>query len=278
MGKVLFQKVKLLLPLMNPAKLKDFLDRKFEEYNQPFFIKDDPVSIPHLFSQQQDIEIAGFFAATLAWGRRNSIINSCNRLLELMENQPYEFIMNKNENPATLNSFVKFAHRTFNSADLFTFLDFLHYHYTVQKEQSLETAFTKDVKAGDKNTENALNGFYNYFFNSRIEFEKRTMKHVAAPFKKSACKRLNMFLRWMVRKDNKGVDFGIWKNISPSQLICPLDVHVARVSRHFNLLNEKQTNWKAAVELTENLKSFDPNDPVKYDFALFALGAMEKHG
>lgn len=263
---------------MNTAKLKDFLDSKVDEYNQPFFIKEDPVSIPHLFTKKQDIEIAGFFAATFAWGNRKSIINSCKRLFWLMDNQPYEFILDKNHNPAKLDSFMKFAHRTFNSADLFTFLDFLHYHYAVKKEESLETAFTKHMSKNDSDTENALNGFYSYFFNENVEFEKRTMKHVAAPFKKSACKRLNMFLRWMVRKDKKGVDFGLWKTISPAQLVCPLDVHVARVARHFRLLNEKQTNWKAAVELTESLKGFDPGDPVKYDFALFALGAMEKHG
>lgn len=263
---------------MNTAKLKDFLDSKVDEYNQPFFINDDPVSIPHLFSKKQDIEIAGFFAATFAWGTRKSIINSCKRLFELMGNTPYEFIMHKNDSTVKLNSFTKFTHRTFNSSDLFTFLDFLHYHYAVKKEQSLETAFAMHMNNEDQDTENALNGFYSYFFNSNIGFEKRTMKHVAAPFKKSACKRLNMFLRWMVRSDKKGVDFGIWKNILPSQLICPLDVHVARVARHFRLLSEKQTNWNAAVELTESLKDFDPQDPVKYDFALFALGAMEKHG
>jgi len=266
------------LLLMDAAKLKDFLDSKVDEYNQPFFIKDDPISIPHLFTKKQDIEIAGFFAATFAWGTRKSIINSCKRLFELMDNQPYEFILNSSDNPGKYNPFMKFAHRTFNSSDLFTFLEFLHYHYVVKKEKSLETAFAKWKKKGDSDTENVLNAFYRYFFNENIEFEKRTMKHVAAPFKKSACKRLNMFLRWMVRNDKKGVDFGIWKNISPAQLVCPLDVHVARVARHFGLLHEKQTNWKAAIELTKSLKGFDPDDPVKYDFALFALGAMEKHG
>ena len=174
--------------------------------------------------------------------------------------------------------FMKFAHRTFNASDLFTFFNFLKYHYSFKKEQSLETAFTQWMKPVDATIENALNSFYNYFFNDDIEFEKRTQKHIAAPFKKSACKRLNMFLRWMVRNDNKGVDFGLWKNISPVQLICPLDVHVERVARHFGLLKEKQTGWKAAMDLTETLRGFDPDDPVKYDFALFALGSMEKHG
>ena len=182
------------------------------------------------------------------------------------------------DNAENFIPFMKFTHRTFNASDLFSFFNFLKYHYSFKKEQSLETAFTQWMKPGDLTIENALNGFYNYFFNDDIEFEKRTQKHIAAPFKKSACKRLNMFLRWMVRNDNKGVDFGLWKNISPVQLICPLDVHVARVARHFRLLKEKQTGWKAAMDLTETLRGFDPDDPVKYDFALFALGSMEKHG
>jgi uncharacterized protein (TIGR02757 family) len=264
---------------MNAAKLKVFLDSKVDEYNQPFFIKDDPISIPHCFSRTQDIEIAGFFAATFAWGTRKSIINSCKRLFDLMDNEPYIFITDKrNHQPDKLQPFMKFVHRTFNTSDLLAFFNFFYYHYCIKKEPSLETAFTQWMKPHDANTENALNGFYTYFFNKHIEFENRTMKHVAAPVKKSACKRINMFLRWMVRNDEHGVDFGIWKNISPAQLVCPLDVHVARVARHFGLIREKQTNWKAAIELTESLKEFDPADPVKYDFALFALGAMERHG
>ncbi|MGC4037906.1 MAG: TIGR02757 family protein [Chitinophagaceae bacterium] len=264
---------------MDKAKLKDFLDAKVDEYNQPFFIKDDPISIPHSFTKQQDIEIAGFFAATFAWGTRVSIINSCKRLFQLMDNSPYDFICDDRNNSAEkLKPFLRFAHRTFNASDLLSFFNFFRYHYTIKKQQSLETAFTKWMRQGDYNIENALNGFHHYFFNQDIEFEKRTMKHIAAPFKKSACKRLNMFLRWMVRNDKKGVDFGIWKKISASQLICPLDVHVLRVAQRFNLLREKQANWKAAVELTDSLKLFDAKDPVKYDFALFSLGAMEKHG
>lgn len=264
---------------MNTGKLKEFLDGKVNEYNQPSFIKDDPVSIPHLFTKKQDIEIAGFFAATFAWGTRRSIINSCHRLFDGMNNAPYQFIMNlEDENPETLVSFLKFTHRTFNASDLFTFFNFLHYHYSIKAESTLETAFTQGMQPGDETIENGLNGFYTYFFNDNIEFEKRTQKHIAAPFKKSACKRLNMYLRWMVRHDNNGVDFGLWKNINPAQLICPLDVHVARVARHFGLLREKQTGWNAAMDLTEALRGFDPDDPVKYDFALFALGSMEKHG
>ncbi|MCW3120144.1 MAG: hypothetical protein JWM28_4226 [Chitinophagaceae bacterium] len=264
---------------MNTGKLKDFLDKKVDEYNRPFFIQDDPISIPHLFTKKQDIEIAGFFAATFAWGTRKGIINSCRRLFDLMDNDPYNFILNLEEDsPEMLTPFMKFAHRTFNASDLFTFFNFLKYHYSLKNEPSLETAFIQWMEPGDATIENGLNGFYSYFFNDRIDFEKRTQKHIAAPFKKSACKRLNMYLRWMVRRDHRGVDFGLWKKISPAQLICPLDVHVARVARHFGLLREKQTGWAAATDLTANLREFDPVDPVKYDFALFALGSMEKHG
>ena len=264
---------------MKTGKLKDFLDNKVAEYNRPFFIKDDPISIPHLFSTKQDIEIAGFFAAIFAWGNRKSIINSCRRLFDLMNNEPYRFILALEEdNPEKMIRFMTFAHRTFNASDLYTFFNFLKYHYSFKKQQTLETAFTRGMENGIIDIEKGLNGFYHYFFNEAIEYEKRTQKHIAAPFKKSACKRLNMFLRWMVRNDQQGVDFGLWKTISPAALVCPLDVHVARVSRNFGLLSDKKSGWSAAVELTANLRTFDPDDPAKYDFALFALGSMEKHG
>jgi len=253
-------------------KLKDFFDRKVAEYNQPFFIKDDPISIPHGFTNRQDKEISGFFAAILAWGNRTSIINSCNRLMALMEKQPHQFVLNFEE--TDLKPFSGFVHRTFNDTDLFYFLKVLQFHY--RQNESLESAFAKWMNDGDKDTENALNGFYRYFFSIDSDFPRRTQKHIAAPFKKSACKRINMFLRWMVRRDKSGVDFAIWKNINPSQLVCPIDVHVARVAKRFNLVSRNQTDWEAALELTSNLKKLDPFDPVKYDFALFGLGVMEK--
>lgn len=266
---------------MYENNLKEFLDAKVDFYNQPSFIKDDPISIPHRFTKKQDIEIAGFFAALLAWGNRKSIIISCTRLMELMDNAPYDFIMNTdwNEDPHEFIPFEGFVHRTFNEMDLFHLLDFLKYHYWFLQEESLETAFTKYIKPGDATTENALTGFHNYVFGYDEEAaeEKHCRKHIATPFKKSACKRLNMFLRWMVRNDKTGVDFGLWKNISPSQLVCPLDVHVTRVARKLGLLTRTQNDWRAAIELTENLKRFDADDPVKYDFALFGLGVMEKY-
>ena len=252
-------------------KLKDFLDRKVEEYNRPSFIASDPVCIPHLFTKQQDIEIAGLFAALFAWGNRTTIINKSKELMGLMDNAPYDFCLHHSD--AELKKLIHFKHRTFNTTDLLYFIHFLHHHYTNHK--NLETAFSKWMDAGDATTENALNGFYQYFI-SLPDAPPRTRKHIASPQKNSTCKRLNMFLRWMVRRDKKGVDFGIWKKISPAQLVCPIDVHVARVARRFSLLHRNALDWQAAVELTEYLRTLDDTDPVKYDFALFGLGAIEK--
>ena len=252
-------------------KLKDFLNKKVDEYNQPFFIEPDPICIPHLFTKKQDIEIAGFFAAIFAWGNRTTIINKSKELMQLMDNAPHQFCLHHTS--SDLKKLLNFKHRTFNPTDLLYFVDFFQHHYS--ENESLESAFTKCINKGDSNVENGLNGFYNYFF-SLEHVPKRTLKHIASPAKKASCKRLNMYLRWMVRNDNKGVDFGLWKNISPSQLIIPLDLHVARVARHFNLLKRTPTDWLAAVELTEAMKTLDKSDPAKYDFALFALGVLEK--
>lgn len=248
-----------------------FLNRKVEEYNTVDFITNDPISIPHRFSKKQDIEIAGFFAALFAWGNRTSIINKCMDLITKMDDAPYDFILH--HQPSDLKQLIGFKHRTFNDTDLLYLIQFFKQHY--QSHPSLETAFSDWMTKKDATVEHALNGFYQYVF-ILPDVSERTKKHIAAPFKNSACKRLNMFLRWMVRKDNKGVDFGIWKKISPAQLICPIDVHVARVSRRFHLLQRKQTDWLAAIELTKNLKKFDVADPVKYDFALFGLGVADK--
>ncbi|HEX5154730.1 MAG TPA: TIGR02757 family protein [Parafilimonas sp.] len=254
--------------ILNSNNLKNFLDSRVEEYNRPSFIKDDPISIPHLFTRQQDIEIAGLFAAVFAWGNRKTIINKSKELMQLMDMQPYAYCLN--QDLGRLKRLLDFKHRTFNPTDLLYFVEFLQYHY--KYNDSLETAFTK---WGDT-VEQMLIGFHHYFF-SLEDVPARTKKHIATPEKKSNCKRLNMFLRWMVRSDNRGVDFGIWKNIKPSQLICPVDVHVARVAKRLGLLQRKQTDWNAAIELTEQLKKLDSADPVKYDFALFGLGVMEKY-
>lgn len=252
-------------------QLKDFLDSKVEQYNTPAFIKDDPISIPHLFTKKQDIEIAGLFASIFAWGNRTIIIKKCKELLQRMDNTPYDFIQNHKD--SDLKRLLGFKHRTFNDTDLLYFIHFLHYHYSL--EESLESAFTNGMNKQDISTENGLNYFFKYFF-SLEDAPVRTRKHVASPAKKSTCKRLNMFLRWMVRRDNKGVDFGIWKNISPSQLVCPIDVHVARVAYRFNLLHRSKIDWQAGIELTGYLRKLDTADPVKYDFALFGLGVIEK--
>ncbi len=252
-------------------KLIDFLNKKVDEYNQPFFIEADPISIPHSFSIKQDIEIAGFFAAIFAWGNRTTIINKSKELLLLMDNAPHDFCLNHSDND--LKKLLNFKHRTFNPTDVLYFVDFFKHHFSTN--ESLETAFTKSMKKDDANIENALNGFYQYFF-SLENVPKRTMKHIASPAKKATCKRLSMYLRWMVRKDNNGVDFGLWKTIKPSQLIVPLDLHVARVARHFKLIERKATDWQTAVELTNAMKLLDEKDPAKYDFALFALGVLEK--
>ncbi len=253
-----------------PGKLKDFLDEKVRQYNRPAFIKDDPIQIPHLFSKKQDIEIAGFFASIFAWGNRTTIIGKSLELMRHMDMAPHDFVLH--HTPADLKRLEAFRHRTFKADDLFYFIHFFRTHYS--RHSSLETAFSRWMNAGDETVENALNGFRQYFFAE--EHLKRTEKHISAPQQKGSCKRLNMYLRWMIRKDRKGVDFGIWKNIKPSQLVCPLDVHVARVAKRFNLLQRKQTDWQAALELTGYLRAMDPADPVKYDFALFALGVVEK--
>lgn len=252
--------------------LIDFLNAKVELYNQPSFIKDDPICIPHSFSKKQDIEIAGFFAAVFAWGNRTTIIQKSKQLMQLMDNAPHDFCLHHSDND--LKKLLDFKHRTFNPTDLLYFISFFKMHF--EKNESLETAFTKQMAKNDENIENALNGFYHYFFSLK-DVPGRTMKHIASPLKNSSCKRLNMYLRWMVRKDNRAVDFGIWKKISPSQLVIPLDVHVARVARHFKLLHRNTTDWQAAVELTNEMKKLDPKDPSKYDFALFALGVLEKY-
>lgn len=253
---------------MESKKLIDFLNQKYHQYNQPSFIKDDPISIPHLFSKKQDIEIAGFFAAIFSWGNRTTIIRKSKELMELMDMAPYDFCRDHRE--LDLKRLISFKHRTFNDTDLLYFIDFFKFHYN--KHKSLETAF---IMHGDS-VEEMLSGFHQYFF-SLEHIPGRTKKHIATPQRNSSCKRLNMFLRWMVRKDEQGVDFGLWEKISPSELICPLDLHVARVARRFGLLKRKQTDWIAAIELTEQLKKFDPVDPVKYDFALFGLGVFEKY-
>ncbi len=249
-------------------RLKPFLDKMEEKYNQIGFIENDPISIPHRFSKKQDIEIAAFFAAILAWGQRKTIISKCRQLMEMMDDSPHDFIIN--HTASDIRHMDVFKHRTFNAEDLQYFLRFLKFYY--QHHDSLESAFASSNFNGDM--ENALTHFNSYFF-SLSDYPQRTQKHIATPARKSACKRLNMFLRWMVRKDDNRVDFGLWETIQPSQLICPIDVHVNRVANELGIICCKNADWLTAVELTNKLKALDSNDPVKYDFALFGIGVEQ---
>lgn len=257
---------------MTDEALKVYLDELVVQHNRLDFISDDPIQIPHQFSQLQDIEITGFWVAMLAWGQRKTIINKANELVKLMDNTPYDFIVNHTEKDR--ERFLTFKHRTFQATDTLYFLEFLQQFY--RQYDSLETAFLAPNLMDDETVEPALIHFQKQFF-SLPNAPKRTQKHIATPTRNSTCKRLNMFLRWMVRKDESGVDFGCWNKIKPAQLLMPLDVHVERVARRLNLIQRKQRDWKTVLELTERLRQFDPDDPVKYDFALFGMGVLEKN-
>lgn len=247
----------------------DLLESKVAEYNRPDFITDDPISIPWAFRKKQDIEIAGFFAAVLAWGQRGTIIRKCRELMAMMDNDPHRFILGHSEQD--LKPFLDFKHRTFNTTDTLYFISFMKWFY--QRHSSLEHAFPLEPES--ETIESALVSFQRIFF-SLDHAPLRTRKHIPSPERKSTCKRLAMYLRWMVRSDQQGVDFGLWKRISPSQLVCPCDLHVDRIGRRLKLIRRKQTDWLTALELTTNLRAFDPVDPVKYDFALFGMGVSEK--
>ncbi len=257
--------------MQNNQALFELLEQHYHRFHQPDFIPHDPITIPHMFSQKQDIEIAGLFAGILAWGQRKTIINKCRELMERMDHAPYDFILHHQADD--LKKLLGFKHRTFNEEDLLYFVDYLQRVY--QRHESLEEVFVKGMELGNGDMESAL-VYFQKDFSAAEHFPRRTQKHIATPARKSACKRLNMYLRWMVRSEEGGVDFGLWKKIKPAQLICPCDVHVDRIARRLGLLRRKQTDWQAALELTENLKTFDPEDPVKYDFALFGIGIEEK--
>lgn len=247
------------------AQLKDLLESQYNKYNVNRFIVNDPIQIPHAYSKKQDVEITAFWTSILAWGQRVTIINKSKELFGLMDDAPHDFILNHTEKDRA--RFSEFKHRTFNYTDTLYFLEFLQNHY--KNNKSLEDAFLQDDQF--VSVESSLNHFRDYFFDHPYA-PQRTRKHIACPARKSTCKRLNMFLRWMVRNDDSGVDFGLWDRIPASSLMIPLDVHVERLSRRFKLLKRKQRDWRSVVELTEALRTFDPSDPVKYDFALFGMG------
>jgi len=256
---------------MTQPDLKIFLDDCVQRHNQNSFVEHDPIGVPRRFSKKQDIEISAFWTAMLAWGQRKTIINKANELFGMMDGVPHDFMLHHQEHDR--KPFLGFKHRTFQATDTLYFLEFFQWFY--QNHSSLEEAFLKKMTPDDVHVEQGLVGFRELFF-SLPDAPQRTQKHVPSPATKSTCKRLNMFLRWMVRSDDRGVDFGIWKAIKPSQLLVPLDVHVERIARKLGLLERSQTDWLAVLELTGRLREFDPEDPVKYDFALFGLGAVEK--
>jgi uncharacterized protein (TIGR02757 family) len=253
--------------MLKKTELKAFLDEKVEKYNRLDFIEQDPISIPHRFTSKEDIEISGFLAATIAWGNRTMILRNANRMMTYLDDSPYDFILNHTESDLERISTV--IHRTFNAADFLYFIKALKHIYKTQN--GLEGVFNQ-YRTGDS-LQPAIHQFRNKFF--ELPHNSRTMKHISDPFKGSAAKKLNMYLRWMIRKDNRGVDFGLWKSISPSILSCPLDVHSGNVARKFGLLTRKQNDSKAVFELDTNLRKMDSEDPVKYDFALFGLGVFE---
>ena len=247
--------------------LKEFLDEKADLYNNPNFIERDPIQIPHSFSLKEDIEIAGFLSATIAWGNRKSIIQNGKKMMDLLGNSPYEFVMSHSEND--LERLENFVHRTFNGKDFSTFVKGLKHIY--EHHGGLEPIFTKFQN--ETGLQKSISEFKKAFF--EIEHQSRTQKHISDPMNNSAAKRINMYLRWMVRNDNKGVDFALWKGISPSLLSCPLDIHSGNVARKLGLFNRSQNDAKAVSELDNALRKFDVSDPVKYDFALFGLGVFE---
>ncbi|MDO6737490.1 TIGR02757 family protein [Wenyingzhuangia sp. 2_MG-2023] len=252
---------------MTQKELKAFLDSKVNQYNNRDFIDSDPVQIPHLFSKKEDIEIAGFLAATISWGKRPMIIKNCLLMMDLLGNAPFDFVMN--HNTSDLEKLSEFKHRTFNGIDFQFFITSLQNIY--KNHGGLESVFATHVK--EQSLQPAIHEFKKIFFG--IPHPARTTKHVSDPLKGSAAKRINMFLRWMIRQDQLGVDLGIWKQIPPSYLSCPLDVHTGNVGRKLGLIVRKQNDAKALLELDSNLRKLDANDPVKYDFALFGLGVFE---
>lgn len=258
---------------LSKSELEEFLNEKYDLYNNLKFIETDPITIPHLFTGKEDIEIAGFLTATIAWGQRVTIINNATKMMKLMGDTPYDFVMSAKEKE--LKRFNDFVHRTFNGVDTIFFMKSLQNIY--KKHGGLEKTFSMDVAhKEDASLLHSIMNFRDAFFS--IPFPSRSGKHVSNPSENSSAKRLCMYLRWMVRTDKRGVDFGIWKSskLTPAQLMCPLDVHSGNVARKLGLLKRTQNDWKAVEELTGNLRSFDPKDPVKYDFALFGLGVFEK--
>ncbi len=253
-----------------PDHMRRYLDGIVRQVNRPEFVADDPISIPKRYQKLQDIEITAFWTAVLAWGQRQTIISKATELFALMDDAPYEFITQ--HQPKDLKRFEGFKHRTFQYTDTLYFVHWLRHHY--EQYESLESAFSRHLSAEDMTVEPALDGFAADFF-SLPEAPDRTRKHVSCPARKSRCKRILMFLRWMVRSDDAGVDFGLWKSILPSQLLLPLDVHVEKSARRLGLLIDRTISWRHVHELTAHMRELNPEDPVRYDFALFGMGVLD---
>jgi uncharacterized protein (TIGR02757 family) len=258
------------MKINSEKELYELLEEKYYEYCNPFFIETDPISIPHKFNKKEDIEISGFFSSTIAWGQRKTIIANATKLMNFFDNSPYQFIIQHNEND--LKKLQSFVHRTFNGDDCIYFVESLKNIY--DKYNGLENVFS-DIFRQNNDMFATISRFNNIFFS--LPHLKRTEKHISNPEKGSAAKRINMFLRWMVRNDNRGVDFGLWKKIPVSALLCPLDLHSANTARKLGIISRKQNDRKTVEELMITLRKFDKNDPVKYDFALFGIGAFEKN-
>ena len=253
---------------MKKSDIKEFLDEKVKQYNNKKFIELDPIQIPHMFKKKEDVEISGFLTSTISWGNRKSIINNSKKMMDLLENDPYNFVLNHKQKD--LKFLSKYVHRTFNGSDLIQFIKSLKNIY--KKYNGMESIFAKNIK--DDSMHNSIHFFKKKFF--EVLYSERTKKHVSDPYQGSASKRINMFLRWMVRDDNNGVDFGLWKSIDKCFLSCPLDVHSGNIARKLGMLKRMQNDHKAVVELDTFLRDLDKNDPVKYDFALFGIGVFEK--
>ncbi|MFZ4399986.1 MAG: TIGR02757 family protein [Bacteroidales bacterium] len=257
------KKIKVLID----DEIKSFLDEKVIKYNSPSFIENDPISIPHRFELKEDIEIAGFLAATISWGNRKIIVRNGHRMIDMLGESPYDFVMSSDSNQ--VNRLEGFVHRTFNNEDYRFFIQALKNIYQVHN--GIEAIFNK--YATNESLQPAIQHFKRIFFEQSLH--NRAEKHISDPAKGSAAKKINMYLRWLVRNDKCGVDFGIWQNIKPSQLSCPLDVHSGNIARKLGLINRNQNDAKTVAELDNVLRIFDKNDPVKYDFALFGLGMNE---
>lgn len=243
---------------------KDLLDEAYDRFAAPAFIADDPIQVPRAFARRADAEVIGFLTASIAWGQRKTIIANAWKLARLMDERPHDFVMQADA--TDLRHAGGFVHRTFNGTDLKHFITGLRHLYA--RHGGLEAAFLEDGAVGSMGA--AIARFKQRFFEP--EHPPRTRKHVADPSRGSNAKRINMFLRWMVRPDDRGVDLGLWERIRPADLMVPLDVHTGRVARELGLLQRRQDDWRAVEELTAALRAMDPIDPVRYDIALFALG------